>query len=165
MEYRRKWENASEEQFQKYLAEHQDLAMNNVGHDDVIRSGARFPGHPQVRPSPFNDKSSYKEILKEHGDCVKKYAEVLPDITPGAITFCCTCPHPIILGFKVLERGEGPRAVLDVIASHFPEFPDFIIYDFACGVLRSAQHTLWWAIRNTIFVSDGFHVNNHTCHR
>ena len=66
---------------------------------------------------------------------------------------------------KVLERGEGPRAVLDVLVSRFPNLPEFVIYDFAYGLLKSAQHTLWWAVQDVTFISDRFHIDNHTCHR
>lgn len=69
------------------------------------------------------------------------------------------------MGFKVLDREEGPKAVLDVLVSRFPVAPMFLIYDFGCGLLRSALHTLWWYIQDTTVVSDAFHIVNHTCSR
>ena len=64
-----------------------------------------------------------------------------------------------------MERGECPCAVLDILISRFRKLPVFVVYDFACGLFRSAQHTLWWAIKDTTIVSDRFHVGNHKCHR
>ena len=102
---------------------------------------------------------------RDYGACSKHYGDMRPDFTPGALTFCCSCPHPIIFSFKILERGEGLRAVLDVLISRFERLPRLIVYDFACGLFRSAQHTLWWAVKEKTVVSNRFHVDNRTCHR
>ena len=165
IKYCKEWRKTSRRRFRSYLLHNKDVAKDNCGHDDMLSSGTFFPNHPQVRPFPFNDKSKYKDAVEEYGGCVKEYLSTRPDITPGAITFCCPCAHPIIFGFKVLERGEGPRAVLDVLVSRFPQLPEFVIYDFACGLLKSEQHTLRWAIQDVTLISDRFHVDNHTCHR
>ena len=135
------------------------------GFYDIFHSGIFFANIPQIRPLPFNDQIDYRSKHPDYGSFSKNYDYVRPESTPGAITFCCARTHPMIFGFKVLERGEGPRAVLDVLISRFPVLPRFVIYDFACGLLRSAQHTLWWATKNTTFVSDRFHIDNHNCHR
>ena len=42
--------------------------------------------------------------------------------------------------------------------------PKLVIYYFGCGLLRSTIHSLWWALKKSTFLSDGFHFVNHTCH-
>ena len=162
--YWNKWRKTSRRRFRSYLLHIKDVGRDNSGHDDVSSSGTLFPTHLQVRPLLFNDKSKHKDAVEECGGFVKEYLSTRPDMTPGAIKFCCPCAHPIIFGFKVLERREWPRVVLDVLVSRFLELPEFVIYDFACGLLKSAQHTLWWAIQDVTFISDRFPVDIHTCH-
>ena len=99
--------------------------------------------------APFNNLSDSKGSHRDYGPCSKHYDEVRPEFTPGVLTFCSSSAHPIIFGFKILERGEGPRAVLYILSSSFRNLPVFVLYDFACGLFRSAQHTLWWAIKDT----------------
>ena len=165
VKYCKEWRRTSRTRFRRYLLHNKDFGRHNRGHDNVFSSGTFFLTHPQVRPFPFNDKSKYKDAVEEYGSCVKEYLATRPGINPGAITFCCPCSHAIIFGFKVLERGEGPSAVLDVLVSRFTNLPEFVIYDFACGSLKSAQHTLWWAVQDVTFILDKFHIDNHTCHR
>ena len=163
--YESRWETASVRLFRSFLMRNIEVKRQTRGFDDMFKSGMFFPNHPQVRPMPFNDKVDFRGRHGDYGACSKHYDSQRPDFTPGALTFCCACSHPVVFGFKTLERGEGPRAVLDVLISRFPNLPSFVVYDFACGLFRSAQHTLWWATKNTTFVSDRFHVDNHTCHR
>ena len=101
--------------------------------------------------------------MESYGICSKHYLQRNASFTPGALIFSCSCSHPKVLGFKVLERDEGPRAVLDVLVSRFESLPLFDIYDFACGVYRSAVGGLWWVMESSTLVSDPFHANNHTC--
>lgn len=115
-----------------------------------------------MRPLPFNDELNSGVADAHFGFCSKTYLQKKTTFTPGALTFCCSCAHPKILGFKVLEKNDGPRSVLDVVVSRFTEIPRYIIYDFGCGVYNAAIHTLWWAMENSTVVSDAFHGGNHT---
>lgn len=50
---------------------------------------------------------------------------------------------------------------MDMLISHFPEY---VVYDFACGIYAYSIPSLWWALRVTILVSDRFNVgNNSSC--
>ena len=129
----------------------------------ACRTGCFFPGRPQVRPFPFNDEMRDSAQSDPFGICSKHYLQKNKTFTPGALTYCCSCSSPITLGFKVLGKNEGPRAVLDVLVSRFPEMPGHIIYDFGCGLYSTAVHTLWWAMANTTIISDAFHALNHKC--
>lgn len=136
-----------------------DLTKNNI--ESVFTTGCYFPSMPQVRPLPFGIESDWNP--EQFGPCSKNYEQKKGGFTPGALTFCCSCTRPLILGFKVLDREEGPKAVLDVCMSRFPTMPRFLLYDFGCGLFRSAMHTLWWALENTTVCSDAFHIVNHSC--
>lgn len=132
-------------------------------YDDPFVTGAYFPSLPQVGPLSFNDQKGTVTDTHSLGFCSKHYLQKNSSFTPGALTFSCSCSHPTVLGFKVLERDEGPRAVFDVLVSRFASFPPYIIYDSACGVYKSAVNSLWWVVQSTTLVSDPFHANNHTC--
>ena len=97
------------------------------------------------------------------GICSKNYIQKNLSFSPGALKFCCSCSSPKIMGFKVLEKNEGPRSVLDVILSRLPKLPRHIVYDFGCGLFTSAAHTLWWAMQDTTITSDAIHALNHNC--
>ena len=105
--YRSRWEKTSPRLFRKYLMNNPGIKIDYRGFNDIFHSGIFFANLPQVRPLPFNDKSDYRNKHRDYGSCSKHYDNVRPDFTPGAITFCCACTHPILFGFKVLERGEG----------------------------------------------------------
>ena len=106
VKYCKEWRRTSRRRFRRYLLHNKDVGRDNRGHDDVFSSGTFFPTHPQVRPFPFNDKSKYKDAVEEYGSCVKEYLATRPDITPGAINFCCPCSHPIIFGQGIRTRGR-----------------------------------------------------------
>jgi len=79
------------------------------------------------------------------------------------LTLCCACAHPKILGFVVMDRKESPRVLINVLLTRFSSLPRYLVYDFACGVVRCAIVKLPWMLRDLSVVSDRFHVSNHTC--
>lgn len=166
-QYAMKWKSTDRSELQQRMLDEYHIIPNSdqqKNHFDIAcASGTYFPCFPQVRPLPFNDELKEGVDDSKFGFCSKAYLQKKTTFTPGALTFCCSCPSPIILGFKVLEKNEGPRAVLDIIVSRFLEVPRFLIYDFGCGVYNSAVHTLWWAIEDSTVVSDDFHGGNHSC--
>lgn len=135
--------------------------LTGNGIESVFTTGCYFPSLPQIRPLPFGIESDLHP--EQFGPCSKHYEQKKGSFTPGALTFCCSCSKPVILGFKVLDKAEGPKAVLDVCVSRFVCMPRFLLYDFGCGLYRSAMHTLWWAMENTTICSDAFHIVNHSC--
>jgi len=68
-----------------------------------------------------------------------------------------------MLGFVVMDKREGPPALLNALLSHFALLPHFVVYDFACGALRSAIGKLPFLLRLVVFVADLFHIVNHLC--
>jgi len=122
-------------------------------------TGVYTPGRDQCRAEPFDkgDKTSC-------GTCEKGYnsSEKYSD---GALTLCCACAHPKILGIVVLDRKESPQVLINALLTRFPRLPRYLVYDFACGVVRCAMAKLPWMLRDRSVVSDRFHVCNHTCSR
>ena len=123
----------------------------------ALATGVYTPGRALCRAEPFDkaDKTS-------SGTCEKGYnsSEKYSD---GAVTLCCACAHPKILGFVVLDRKESPQVIINALLSRFPRLPRYLVYDFACGVVRGAMAKLPWMLRDLSVVSDRFHVCNHTC--
>lgn len=58
--------------------------------------------------------------------------------SPGTFTVYCGCTHPKMIGIVVLDKREGPEALLNTILSYFALLPSLLVYDFGCGALRSA---------------------------
>lgn len=126
--------------------------------DDPAVTGAWFPGRLMCRPAAFSPAEE-----AELGTCSKNYQDVHKFFSPGTFTICCACAHPKMLGFVVLDKREGPPALLNALLSYFALLPHFVIYDFACGALRSAIGKLPFFVALVVLVSDLFHIVNHLC--
>lgn len=126
--------------------------------DDVLQTGVFFPGRRQCRAAAFGSKER-----PETGSCTKNYQAARKAFSPGAFIVCCTCDHPKVLGFVVLDKREGPPALLNAITTRFSVLPDYIIYDFGCGAVRSALAKMPWLLSESTITSDEFHVVNHVC--
>jgi len=136
----------------KFLSEFPDAS------DDPLVTGMYFPGRLQCRASAF--LRAEKPAL---GVCSKNYQDARKSFSPGAFIICCACAHPKVLGFVVLDKREGPPALLDAIITRFAILPRFIVYDFGCGAVRSALGKLPWLLAVSTVVSDAFHIINHVC--
>lgn len=86
--------------------------------DDPFVTGAFFPGLVRCRPSAF----VWTE-LAALGTCAKTYQEAHTHYSPGTFPVCCGCAHPKMSGFVVLDKREGPPALLNTIFSYFPPLP------------------------------------------
>lgn len=126
--------------------------------DDPMVTGCFFPGLRQCRPCPFEPGEK-----QELGMCAKHYQAVRQFFSPGTFTICCACAHPKLIGFVVLEKREGPYALLNAIITRFALLPHFIVYDFGCGALRSAVGKLPVFVALVVIISDLFHIVNHVC--
>jgi len=126
--------------------------------EDPLLTGMWFPGRPQCRASAFG-----RTEKADLGVCSKNYQDARKSFSPGAFTICCACRHPKVLGFVVLDKREGPPALLDAIITRFSSLPRFIVYDFGCGAVRSALGKLPWLLAVSTVVSDAFHIINHVC--
>lgn len=120
-------------------------------------TGMLAPSLPQCRPEPF----LWEEVVST-GMCSKYYAKA-HKFSPGVMTFCCGCGHPLILAFSVLDRKEAPQVLLNMLLTRFAQISRFLIYDFACGAFRVALGKIGWLLMDCTIVSDRFHIFNHIC--
>lgn len=126
--------------------------------DDPMVTGCFFPGLFQCRPCPFAPGEN-----PELGMCAKNYQALHQSFSPGTFTVCCACAHPKLIGFVVLDKREGPYALLNAIITRFALLPHFVVYDFGCGALRSAVGKLPVFVALVVIISDMFHIVNHVC--
>eukprot|EP00170_Pyropia_yezoensis_P003167 contig_13306_g3174 len=126
--------------------------------EDPLITGMFFSGRQQCRASAY----AVTEV-PETGTCAKNYQAARKSFTPGAFLICCACAHPRVLGFVILDKREGPPALLNTIMTRFALLPEYIIYDFGCGAVRSALTKLLWLLCDSTILSDEFHVVNHMC--
>ena len=126
--------------------------------DDPLVTGSWFPGRRQCRASAFSPTDK-----PDTGTCSKNYQAARKSFTPGAFLICCACAHPRVLGFVVLDKREGPPALLNAFITRFAKLPEYIVYDFGCGAVRTALTKLPWLLRSSTVTSDEFHVVNHVC--
>lgn len=153
--YIHKWRNpmmSPEGLRARFLTEHPSAK------DSPRVTGAFFPTIKRCRPGAIvmTDET-------ELGTSAKNYQDVRKHYSPGTLTLCCACPHRKMIGLVVLDKREGPSALLNTILSHFALLPFFRIYDFGCGALRSALGKLHFLLSSVVFVSDLFHIVNHLC--
>lgn len=152
--YQSKWEGQGRSQAEMACAFKEAYPSASSSHE---RTGTCAPSLPQCRPEPF----LWKEVLST-GMCSKHYAKA-HKFSPGAMTICCGCKHPLILAFTVLDRKEAPQVLLNMLLSRFARIPRFLIYDFSCGAFRVALGKLAWMLLDCTVVSDRFHIFNHLC--
>ena len=157
-EYHSNWNHITASTYQNSTGWNTADSLNTA-----LRTGEFFPSLRRLRPHPFSEIDT--ATCKDYGPCSKDYSQKNNGFTHGAVTICCSCSNPIIYGFKVLQKVEGPQAILNILLSRFERQPKYIVYDFACGLQRVAMNSLWWSFRNSTFVSDAFHSVNHSCSR
>jgi len=126
--------------------------------EDASVTGSWFPGMLMCRPAAFPPAEE-----AELGTCAKNYEEAHKFFSPGTFTICCACAHPKMLGFVVLDKREGPPAMLNALLSYFALLPLYVVYDFACGALRSSIGKLPFFVAMVELVADLFHIVNHLC--
>lgn len=136
----------------RFLAAHPNTS------EDPLVTVAFFPGLSRCRPGAFASTE-----VPELGLCAKHYEEVHKFGSPGTFTICCACAHPKMIGFVVLDKREGPPALLNAILSYFAILPSFVVYDFGCGAMRSAPGKLRFFLGLFVLVSDLLHIVNHLC--
>jgi len=134
------------------------LSVFPDANDDPLVTGMYFPGRLQFRASAF--QCAEKADL---GVCSKNYQDARKSFSPGAFIICCAFSHPKMLDFIVLDKREGPQALLDAIITRFATLPRIIVYDFGCGAVRSALGKLPWLLAVSTVVRDAFHIINHVC--
>lgn len=120
-------------------------------------TGICAPSLSQCRPEPF----LWEEVLST-GTYSKHYAKA-HKFSPGSMTFCCGCKHPLVLAFSVLDRMEAPQVLLNMLLIRLARHPRFLIYDFACGAFRVALGNIGWLLIDSTILSDRFHIFNHLC--
>lgn len=152
--YQRRWEGAGQSQQQlreQFVAAYPKAASGHRA------TGVCAPTLPQCRPEPF----LLEEVLST-GMCSKNYAKA-HKFSPGVMTFCCGCKHPLILAFSVLDRKEAPQVLMNMLLTRFARLPRFLVYDFACGAFRVALGKIGWLLMDCTILSDRFHIFNHLC--
>jgi len=154
LKYQNKWESGTRSQEEMCKDFQTAYPQAATSHE---RTGTCAPSLPQCRPEPF----LWQEVLRT-GMCSKHYAKA-HKFSPGVMTFCCGCKHPLILAFTVLDRKEAPQVLLSMLLTRFARLPHFLIYDFACGAFRVALGKLGWMLMDCTVVSDRFHIFNHLC--
>jgi hypothetical protein len=95
-----------------------------------------------------------------HKEKCTKYSDAHPKLTPGIFT--CHCVHGYNLGFKLMDRHEGPSTPFQMFMTRFPEAPGLLIYDNGCNLTRYYFKREAAFFKNTRVVVDKLHCANHT---
>lgn len=121
------------------------------------RTGIFAPSLPRCRSELFLwEEGARTGICAEHFDNAHKFS-------PGAMTLCCGCKHPVVLTFSVLDGKEAPQVLLNKLIKRFLKAPRFLVHDLGCGVLRAALGKIAWLLAYRTIVSGGFHSFDQLC--
>lgn len=102
---------------------------------DYHQSGVYSPALPLLRPGfSFVDGG---RLTEEDSLCEKDFLSAA-GWTAGTFGVFCCCSHPMCVAVIMMDGHEGPRMPLDFLVSRLPSLPSNVIYDFACGYLKSA---------------------------
>jgi hypothetical protein len=120
-------------------------------------SGELFPGLPVCLPGV--DMSS---CAKDDGHCTNFY--VVPKAhSHGLIVVVCVCRHPKVIGVFVLPSAESLSIVASVLLKRFEVLPDVVFYNAVCLLSYSISLRFPSLLSRTLFVTDRFHEEGHTC--
>lgn len=152
--YQKKWERTGRSQADMCRDFGEAFTSAALTHD---KTGTCAPSLPQCGPEPY-----LREQVLSTGMRSKHYAKA-HKFSPGAMTFCCGCKHPLVLTFTVIDQKEAPQVLLNMLLKRCALLPRFHIYDCACGAFRMALGRLGWLLMDCTVVSDRFHIFNHLC--
>lgn len=102
---------------------------------DYHQSGVFCPALPLLRPGIFFVDGG--RLTEEDSLCEKDFGSAA-GWTAGTFGVFCCCSHPMCIAVIMMDGHEGPRMPLDFIISRLPALPTNVIYDFACGYVKSA---------------------------
>lgn len=139
------------------------FSLTGSHNDNFMESGVWAPDFPVIRPSPFGqDKRSTgkRHQEAEPPSCIKNYSSHNV-FSPGTFVVTCLCHHPKCVAVVTLKKSEGCRMPLNFIIERTARLPSTVVYDFACGTMRSALGISAELLRKTNFVIDRFHFRGH----
>jgi CxC4 like cysteine cluster associated with KDZ transposases len=125
------------------------------GLTELWSTGYYFPKFPIVR--------RVKEVLLNRNERVQCHKEAAMDAgcMPGVLLFYCV-EHQCCIGFVVLEGGESPRIVHEVLLTRFKTLPQNVIYDNGCNLSEYIINRTPYLFRRTQVFVDAFHYYSHS---
>jgi hypothetical protein len=100
---------------------------------------------------------------KDDGNNCSKVYVVPKAHSHGLIIVVCVCRHPKVIGVFVLPSAESLSIVASVLLKHFGVLPDVVFYDASCLLSYSISLRFPLLMSRTIFLTDRFHEEGHTC--
>jgi hypothetical protein len=81
------------------------------------------------------------------------------DRTGGVFTWFCE--HGVCYGVYIIPKAEGRDEAFSFLTKYFSKAPKVIVYDFACALEEFCLNRAPEFFKDTIFVVDRFHWQNH----
>ena len=92
--------------------------------------------------------------------CTKNYGSTRSK-SGGLLIF--VCPHGFVWGYSNVGYAESTTGVLDLVENFSAVAPKVLIYDFACGLHKTAKNPSNGFFQGTHFILDEVHSVSHTC--
>lgn len=80
--------------------------------------------------------------------------------TGGVFTWFCQ--HGVCYGFYIIPNAEGRNEAFSFLTCFFKHAPRVVVYDFACSLQEYCLNRAPAFFKDTLFLVDKFHWNNHT---
>lgn len=94
-------------------------------------------------------------------DCKKYYMEYLK-MSHGIVVLKCI-DHGEIIGYHVMNSPESPNDYFSIITMIYIKPPKFVLCDIACQMQKYCMTREPDLFKDTIFLNDQMHGNNHKC--
>ena len=132
--------------------------------EELYRTGHWFPNMPQIRKiaKVVVSGSDFQARKRDEVEVVcHKNAKNNGNLGHGVILYWCG-DHSRCVGFNVLTSPESCKDVYETLSTRFKVLPKLIIYDNACHLFEYCVNRNPSLFKETKFMSDNLHWQNHT---
>ena len=135
-----------------------DNANTSAEHYGHALSGGIYIPRNKIRLRNKYPKIDGKTTFND--TCSKIYPET-EGWMGGILIFLCCHGHPQAV--EILEKHESLNHVFSILYSFFLTLNFYIIYDFACGLMKYCMLRSPLLFSRTVFITDSFHGKSHKC--
>lgn len=128
--------------------------------ESVLHQGIILSDTAVTKRGPFGRPT------RHDSRCRKRQTAPTSSVRVGvsAGIFCLSCPHGYLIRTQIMGEHESPETLFTLVSGFQERAPRILVYDASChaSTYSNGRDPDYW--RDTVFMSDRFHYNNHvTC--
>jgi hypothetical protein len=133
--------------------------VEDVGPEEDLRRWCYFSPSLRRRRRMHHRYENDGDSTAHGDDECHHLSASLADFTNGILVLLCE--HGLVYGMQFLTQMESPRLIFNILLHRFKRVPRVVIYDNACHLASYCIMREPHLFRDTVFVSDRLHWQNH----